>query len=117
MSERFSDPTDQDIRTQVALSRKIVVSENVGDGVRRIKLAKLCMCTQKHYKHNEDGRTEPGVCGNGSVPLSHSGNVVTRIGIHTQTHLTYFLRVNKFHALCTNSKDSDHPAAVVIKRE
>ena len=37
----------------------------------------------KHYKHNEDGRTAPGVCGNGSVPLSHSGNVVTRIGIHT----------------------------------
>ena len=36
----------------------------------------------KHYKH-EDGRTAPGVCGNGSVPLSHSGNVVTRIGIHT----------------------------------
>ena len=26
-----------------------------------------------------------GVCGNGSVPLSHSGNVVTRIGIHTHT--------------------------------
>ena len=37
----------------------------------------------KHYKHIEDGRTAPGVCGNGSVPLSHSGNVVTRIGIHT----------------------------------
>ena len=37
----------------------------------------------KHYKHNEDGRTAPGVCGNGYVPLSHSGNVVTRIGIHT----------------------------------
>ena len=36
----------------------------------------------KHYKHNEDGRTAPDVCGNGSVPLSHSGNVVTRIGIH-----------------------------------
>ena len=36
----------------------------------------------KHYTH-EDGRTAPGVCGNGSVPLSHSGNVVTRIGIHT----------------------------------
>ena len=33
----------------------------------------------KHYKHNEDGRTAPGVCGNGSVPLSHSGNVVSRI--------------------------------------
>ena len=39
----------------------------------------------KHYKHNEDGRTAPGVCGNGSVPLNHSGNVVTRIGIHTNT--------------------------------
>ena len=40
----------------------------------------------KHYKHNEDGRTAPGVCGNGSLPLSHSGNVVTRTGIHTHTH-------------------------------
>ena len=38
----------------------------------------------KHYKHNEDGRTAPDVCGNGSVPLSHSGNVVTRIGTRTQ---------------------------------
>ena len=93
MSERFTDPIDQDIRTQWALSWKIVVSEwrsviavslNVGGGVRLIKPAKLCMCTQ-HYKHNEDGRTAPGVCGNGSVPLSHSGNVVTRIGIHTNT--------------------------------
>ena len=40
----------------------------------------------KHYKHNKDGRTAPGVCGNGSVPLSHSENVVTRIGIHTHSH-------------------------------
>ena len=39
----------------------------------------------KHYKHNEDGRTAPGVRGNGFVPLSHSGNVVTRNGIHTHT--------------------------------
>ena len=38
------------------------------------------------YKHNEDGRTAPGVCDKGSVPLSHSGNVVTRIGIHTYKH-------------------------------
>ena len=37
----------------------------------------------KHYKHIEDGRTVLGVCGNGSVLLSHWGNVVTRIGIHT----------------------------------
>ena len=33
----------------------------------------------------EDGYTAPGVCGNGSVPLSHLGNVVTRIGTHTLT--------------------------------
>ena len=38
----------------------------------------------KHYKHKEDGRTAPGVCGNGYIPLSHSGNVDTRIGIHTR---------------------------------
>ena len=38
----------------------------------------------KHYQHNKDGRTAPGVCGNGSVPLSHSGNVATRNGIHTR---------------------------------
>ena len=60
------------------------MSLNVSGGVRLIKPAKLCMCMQKHYKQNEDGRTAPGVCGNGSVPLSHSGNVVTRIGLHTK---------------------------------
>ena len=37
-------------------------------------------------------RTAPGVCGNGSVPLSHSGNVVTRIGIHTHTYKEKHLR-------------------------
>ena len=45
----------------------------------------------KHYRHNEDGRTAPGVCGNGSVPLSHTGNVVTRTGIHTLTPLHNWL--------------------------
>ena len=63
----------------------IAVSLNVGGGVCLIKPAKLYACT--HYKHNEDGHTEPGVCCNGSVPLSHRGNVVTRIGIHTHTSL------------------------------
>ena len=67
----------------------IAVSLNVGGGVRLIKPAKLYICTQKHYKHNEDGRTAPGVCGNGSVPLSHSGNVVTRSGIHTHILITF----------------------------
>ena len=55
----------------------------------------------KHYKHNEDGRTAPGVCGNGSVPLSHSGNVVTRIGIHTHTHThTHLSILLYFRVLC-----------------
>ena len=60
----------------------IAVSLNVGGGVRLIKPAKLCMCTQTHYKHDEDGRTAPGVRGHGSVPLSHSENVVTGFGLH-----------------------------------
>ena len=37
----------------------------------------------KHYEHNKDGRMAPVMCGNGSVPLSHSGNIVISIGIHT----------------------------------
>ena len=53
----------------------------------------------KHYKHNKDGRTAPGVCGNGSVPLSHSGNVVTRIGIHTHTCTGRFLKISTQHKL------------------
>ena len=66
----------------------IAVSLSVGSGVRLIKLAMHVHA--KHYKHNEDGRTAPGVCGNGSIPLSHSGNFVTRIGIHTHTLVTLY---------------------------
>ena len=43
----------------------------------------------KHYKHNEDGGTAPGLCGSGSVPLSHSGNVVRRTGIHTHIKMLH----------------------------
>ena len=64
----------------------IAVSLNVGGGVHLIKPARLCMCTQ-NTTNNEDGHTAPGMCGNGSVPLSYSGNVVRRIGIHTHTHV------------------------------
>ena len=39
------------------------------------KIGKTVHVHAKHYKHNEDGRTAPGVCGNGSVPLSHSGKL------------------------------------------
>ena len=56
----------------------IEVSLNVGDGVRLIKQAKLYMCIQTHYG--------AGVRGHGSAPLSHSGNVVTRVGLHTHTY-------------------------------
>ena len=38
----------------------IAVSLNIGGGVRLIKPAKLYMCTQEHYKHNEDGGMAPG---------------------------------------------------------
>ena len=64
----------------------VAVSLNVGGGVRLIKPAKLFMGTQNTTNTRTDGLTELGVCGNGSVRLSHSGNVVTRIGIHTHTH-------------------------------
>ena len=57
-----------------------------------------------HYKHNEDGRTAPGVCGNGSVPLSHSGNVVTRIGIHTHTHTQQFTVLKRSHKCCCGGR-------------
>ena len=35
--------------------------------------------------HDKDRRTAPGARGHGSVPLRHSENVVTRIGLHTHT--------------------------------
>ena len=41
----------------------------------------------KHYKHNEDGRTAPGVCGNVSVPLSHSGNELEYTDFRKISHL------------------------------
>ena len=64
----------------------IAVSLNVGGGVRLIKPAKLYMCMQTHYKHDVDGRTAPGVCGNGSVPLSHSGTSLRELDYtHTGT--------------------------------
>ena len=107
----FSNPPDQDIRTQCALSWKIVVSEwqsviavslNVGDGIRLIKLEKLYMCMQTHYKHDKDGRTAPCVRGHGSVLQSHLGNIVTRTGLYThsvscRTHklTTACLRIHK----------------------
>ena len=59
----------------------IAVSLNVGGGICLIKTGKTVHVHAKHYKHNQGGHTARGVCGNGSVPLSHSGNFVMRIGI------------------------------------
>ena len=59
----------------------IAVSPNIGGGVRLIKPAKLYMCTQKHYKHNKDGHTAPGVCCHGSVLQDHLENVLMKIGL------------------------------------
>ena len=56
----------------------IAVSLNIGGGVRLIKL-----CTQTHCKHDKDRHMTPGMRCHGSVPLSHSGNIVKRIGSHT----------------------------------
>ena len=56
----------------------IAVSLNVGGGVRLIKPAKLFMCMQTHYKHDEDGRTALGVCRHCFVLLSHTANIVTK---------------------------------------
>ena len=79
----------------------IAVSLNVGGGVRLIKPAKLYMCHAKHYKHNEDGRTAPGVCGNGSVPLSHSGGTSLRELEYTHTHTFEMVSLPKLD-VCKN---------------
>ena len=66
----------------------------------------------KHYKHNEDRRTAPGVCGNGFVLLSHSGNVVTRIGIHTHTYLSISLDTKDLTSLVSHKT----PMAKAVKK-
>ena len=80
-----------------------VVSLNAGGGARLIKPANMYMCMQTHYKHDEDGRTAPGVGGHGSVPLSHSGNVVTWIGLHTQSTSEQYLKYFFFQHMTLRS--------------
>ena len=55
----------------------------------------------KHYKNNQNGYMAPGVCGNGSVPLSCSVNVVTRTGIHTQQ----FTVLKRSHKCCCGGRN------------
>ena len=70
----------------------IAVSLNVGGGVRLIKPTKLYICMQKHYKHNEDGRTALGVRGNGSATRSTSLRELeyTHVQHHSITHNRIF---------------------------
>ena len=49
----------------------------------------------KHYKHNENGRTAPGVRGHGSVPPSHLGNVVTGIVLQQRPAFSASFKQNK----------------------
>ena len=62
----------------------ITVSLNVGGGVRLIKPAKLCMCMQTHYKHDEVGCTALDVRGHGSHTAEPLGqrryeNLITHV--------------------------------------
>ena len=59
----------------------------------------------KHYKHNEDGPTGQGVCGNGSVPLSHSGERHYE-NWNTHTH-TYFFK-NNCGSICSKNYSLHH---------
>ena len=88
----YPHPLSSELKIVVSEWRSVIaVSLNIGGGVRLLnQTGKTVHVHAKHYKHNEDERTAPDVCGNGSVPLRHSGNVVTRIGIHTHAHTRFF---------------------------
>ena len=69
-----------------------------------------------HAKYNEDGCTVLGVCGNGSVPLSHSGNMVRELE-YTRTHAVS--QVNRLYHMAvpyvTSSKQSEKLLQVKVK--
>ena len=50
----------------------------------------------------------PGVRGNGSIPLSHSGNIVMRTGIHTHTHTHNDLRYTGTPLPIISILDTEH---------
>ena len=56
---------------------------HMSEGFFRLSNCQNCTCACKHtINMTRKDHTAPGVCSHGSVPLSHSGNVVTRIGLH-----------------------------------
>ena len=74
---------------------------------RPYQTGKTMRAHAKHYKHHEDGCTAPGVYFNGSILLSHSGNVVMRIGIHTHTFCGETGLVDKVFTIYTGSRGFD----------
>ena len=52
----------------------------------------------KHYKHNEDGRTAPDVCGNGSVTRGIRIHSIThkRKNLHTEHIISFNLLIGSF---------------------
>ena len=99
----------------------IAVSLNVCSGIQLIKLAKLYTCTQTHYKHAKDGCMVLGVtvCGHGSIPLSHSRNVLTRIGLHTNhkfSHGTTSFKLNGKNVDVVLEDSHETPSPISLER-
>ena len=57
----------------------------------------------KHYKHNQNGRTAPGVRGHGSVPPSHLENVVTGIVLQQRPAFSASFKKKKKNAGLENA--------------
>ena len=77
----------------------IAVSLNVGGGI-------LLMCTQKHNKHNKDGRMTPDVRSHGSLLLSPAlKNAVTRIGVQQRTTGDHRYEKKQQQAVISSNRD------------
>ena len=93
-SEQFSSPIDQDICTQCALSRKIVVSQSSGQWLQCHWLLAVvsalsdwqnCTCAhKKNYKHNKDGCMVLMRKALVWFAWATRGNAITRIGLQHQ---------------------------------
>ena len=113
----FPDPIDQDIRTQCALSWKIVisviaVSMNVGGGVHKT----VHVHSKKHYKHNEDGRTAPGMRCHGSVPLSYSGTSLRELDYNNKNdeRNKLFVKVGSLPSFMANIASHEIPSIIHV---
>ena len=97
MSERFfrsNRPGYPHLSWKIMVSEwrsVIAVSLNLGGGLCLIKPPKLYICTQTHYKHDEDGRTAPDVCVHGSIGERRYENwILTYLNCQITVHLLLF---------------------------